>query len=118
MLSAIAAVEAVQVVQRSRQRVPEALRGVTFFGADDVWLFQESWHPNICEACSSYHLNTYRGDELRGLFPYLEILSEDFIAAKVHPHCGCGLVRVFPVTLQDTEPVGTRWHHPLMLCHN
>jgi hypothetical protein len=118
LLSAIAAVEAVQVVQRSRQRVPEALRGVTFFGADDVWLFQESGHPNICEACSSYHLNTYRGDELRGLFPYLEILSEDFIAAKVHPHCGGGLVRVFPVTLQDTEPVGTRWHHPLMLCHN
>jgi hypothetical protein len=107
LLSALQAVEAVRAVEKARTRISPKLSGPTYFGDNDAWLYQESGHPNICEECSSYNLNVYRGSEIRQLFPYLEIINKDFIAVHIHPHCGCMLVRVYPVELEE-EPVGTR----------
>lgn len=36
----------------------------------------------------------YRGNRIRGFFPYLEILDEDTIKVHEHPNCRCVLVRV------------------------
>lgn len=98
MLTAAYVVEVLQAVEAAK-RIPDLYKGITYYGADDLWYYEESEHPNMCDDCAGYAGTTYPGSSLRSTFPYHEILDENHIAAKVHPHCGCSLVRVFPVSI-------------------
>lgn len=92
MLSAVQAID-------SLKRKPEYLKPITFFASTDEWLYIESSHPNMCSECHSYNHDVYFGSELRGLFPFLEIVDENTIYVHVHPHCECILTRLFPVSI-------------------
>jgi hypothetical protein len=93
LLEIVEAVVAVQIVEGAKRRIPDGLRGLTFYGEDDEWLFLQSDHPNMCGDCASYNGDVYSGSELRSTFPYHTILDENTIAASVHPNCSCLLLR-------------------------
>jgi hypothetical protein len=97
LLGIVEAVAAVQVVGEAKSRIPVGLRGLTFYGEDDEWLFLQSGHPNMCNDCASYDGDVYSGSELRSAFPYHTILDENTIAASVHPNCSCLLMRAVPM---------------------
>ena len=94
VLDIIGVVEAVLLVREARSRVPADLKGYTFYGKDDEWLFLESGHKNMCADCASFHLEVFSGRDLRRVFPNHAILDADSIAANMHPHCSCLLIRV------------------------
>jgi hypothetical protein len=93
LIEIVGAVVAVQSVFEATSRIPSGLRGLTFYGVDDEWLFLESGHKNMCDDCGSFNLQIFSGRELRRRFPYHRILDANTIAAMVHLHCGCLLVR-------------------------
>lgn len=90
-------VNVIEAVEKSKTRIPDKLRGPSYYSAYDEWQFLRSDHPNMCSECDSYHLEYYNGADLRPLFPYHEIQDENLIYPKVHPNCYCTLVRVYPV---------------------
>ena len=59
-----------------------------------MWLFTAAVDDRTCFNCSLYDKMIYTGDELRGEFPWLEIIDEDTILAMVHPNCRCILTRL------------------------
>jgi hypothetical protein len=89
----IDAVEYAEAISRK----PDIYGNVTFFGANDEWLYTAYNTANTCDICDGMNGDTYYGYELRQLFPYLVIVDENTIYAKVHPRCACVLSRVFPV---------------------
>lgn len=89
----ISIVRTVQAVQEAQTRKPPELGNVTFYGANDMWLFLASHLQNMCDECASYDLDTYFGTEIRMLFPYHQIIDENNIYVYVHPNCGCLLSR-------------------------
>jgi hypothetical protein len=93
LLRIVEAVAAVQVIDEAQSRIPVGLRGLTFYGEDDEWLFLQSGHPNMCNDCAACDGNVYSGSELRSVFPYHTIIDENTIAASVHPNCSCLLLR-------------------------
>lgn len=93
LLEIVGAVAAVQTVIESKSRIPDGLRGLTFYSETDEWMFLGSDHPNMCSDCTSYDGDIYFGTELRSTFPYHTIIDENNIAAQVHPNCTCLLVR-------------------------
>ena len=79
----------------SLQRIPEAYQRQSFFGHLDLWDYVAFFDEKLCDRCShNVNVGEYRGSELRGKFPYLEILDENTIAVKEHPHCRCKLWRI------------------------
>lgn len=94
LIEIVEAVVAVQSVFEATSRIPSGMRGLTFYGAGDEWLFLESGHKNMCDDCGSFNLQIFSGRELRRLFPYHRILDANTIEALVHPNCSCFLVRV------------------------
>lgn len=95
------AVLLVNAVEKAQSRIPQELKGPTYYGSTDEWYYEESQHPNMCEDCHSYNMQTINGSQLRAEFPYHEVIDENFIYPKVHPHCFCGLVRLFPVDVDN-----------------
>lgn len=95
LIGVVEAVVAVQSVFEATSRIPSGLRGSTFYGEGDEWVFLSSGHPNMCGDCEGYEGDIFSGSELRRLFPYHTIVDENTIAANVHPHCGCLLMRAF-----------------------
>jgi len=88
-------ISAIRLIQQNDKRwVPESLRGLGFFGKLDEWIFVSSDHENMCEDCAHYNGQVFYGDELRTIFPYLEVRDANLIYPRVHPHCGCELVRL------------------------
>ena len=81
----------------SRRRIPDWLKGITFYGATDEWQFIQSDSPHMCDECKSYSSNIYFGSSLRSEFPDHLIQDENTLASLVHPNCLCTLVRVFPI---------------------
>lgn len=98
-------VQLVQLTQKAKQRIPAELQGPTYYSENDVWLYEQSEHPNMCEECAGYNLETFTGTQLRSEFKWHEIIDINFIYPKVHPHCFCGLVRLYPVE-EATTPEG------------
>ena len=92
----ISLIQAVQQIQE-KTWIPQAFNpdAVTFFSADDVWVFIPSWDAKQCDQCGDIALGVpeYTGDSLRSSFPYLEIADVDTINANVHPNCRCILIR-------------------------
>jgi len=79
----------------SLRRIPEELRFATYFGLGDWWMFQKSYHPNMCRLCDFYgDVSLFNGKDLRGTFPHLTVVDEDTIEPNVHPYCGCSLSRI------------------------
>jgi hypothetical protein len=52
----------------------------------------------MCRDCEEYDGQSFSGEELRLVFPYLEIVDQDLIYPKVHPNCRCALIRVSSTT--------------------
>ncbi len=99
MLEIVEAVLAVQLVDEAAKRIPGGLRGLTFYGENDEWLFLSSGHPHMCSDCSAYDGDVYSGKELRSTFRYHKILDKNTIAALVHPNCTCLLIRMVSLGL-------------------
>jgi hypothetical protein len=97
ILAIVGAVEAAKVVDEAKRRIPDELRGLTFYGEYDEWMFLSSGHPHMCADCASYEGDIYWGTELRSTFPYHTILDANTIAASVHPNCSCLLLRAISV---------------------
>jgi len=89
------------LIVKATKRIPKDMHNVTYYSANDLWMYVESEHPNMCEECHSYNLDFYAGTDLRTLFEYHEILDQNFIAVNVHPNCQCKLVRV--LTSEESE---------------
>jgi hypothetical protein len=102
-MQALEAVQLVQAVEKAKQRIPAEHRGPTYYSSEDVWLYEQSEHPNMCDECASYNLENFAGSDLRSMFPWHEVIDENFIYPKVHPHCFCGLVRLYPVESPGDE---------------
>lgn len=81
------------------QRKPEEYHYQSFFGEYDLWLYVvEDYTKRLCETCEKHaRTQVFRGTELRGTFPYLEIRDEDMIYAGVHPRCRCFLFRIIGI---------------------
>ena len=95
---------AVMAVQEFKERnnagaswIPAGLLGLgqTYFGLNDWWYYNRSYHPRMCEQCDFFgSIGFFNGSDIRGTFPYLEIYDEDTIYVQVHPSCTCELKRV------------------------
>jgi hypothetical protein len=78
----------------AKKRIPEAFEVYTFFGHHDYWLYNLSLKPTTCDRCIARATAFYyRGHQLRGYFPDLDITDEDRIEVNLHPNCGCWLSR-------------------------
>jgi hypothetical protein len=89
----IAIVEAVKATRRIK---PEH-RGefnATFFSRLDFWTYHAVFDTKLCDRCAE-HAKTkmFAGSDLRRIFPNLEIIDVNIIAANVHPNCRCFLMR-------------------------
>lgn len=92
-MSRIAA--AVAAALEAQKRIPGPLRGYGFFGENDWWLFIAVMDNHTCMQCQDYaDRGIFNGVDLRRLFPYLEVESENRVWANVHPNCRCFLVRM------------------------
>jgi len=94
-----AVLSAIIVHEGAQKRVPtpRELPGLTYFSVHNVWLYQEVSDHKTCQLCRDYaeqNKGEYRGNHLRSIFPYLEILDVGTIKANVHPNCRCLLVRL------------------------
>lgn len=79
----------------SWKRKPEALKRISFFGIEDLWHYIPVWDEKLCDECLQHARNEYYpGTDLRRKFKYLQIVDENTIEARVHPHCRCFLTRV------------------------
>jgi hypothetical protein len=94
-LSPTKAVAIVRAVQAAKQRIPKPQRtGITYFSAVDTWLFQEVSDARLCPVCQGHgEAERFRGNHLRSMFPFLEIVDLNTIKANVHPNCRCYLMR-------------------------
>ena len=96
----IRAVQAVQLVEKARHRIPRELQGQSFFGAYDIWRYEGIADNKLCERCLNFFLRGpkgspyYLGNELRVNFPDLEIETVNLIMPNVHPNCRCKLHRI------------------------
>ena len=96
----IRAVQAVQVVEKARRRIPEEYKDHSFFGQYDIWRYEGIADQKLCERCLNFFLHGpkgspyYVGTELRVNFPDLEIEGVNLIMPVVHPNCRCKLHRV------------------------
>ena len=91
ILEVVHAIEAVEATKRINIDVPKA---ITFFSKNDEYIFTAVYDNNVCDLCLQYEHNTFTGDELRGLFPFLEIQDLETILPHVHPNCRCHLDRI------------------------
>lgn len=100
-LEAIEAAEAVMAIKaqldwETIKRIPDDLRGQTFFGQFDLWLFEtiEPADDKICFSCNVLDKIVFTGLELQSAFPWMQILDANHILALVHPNCRCILTRI------------------------
>ena len=102
LISVVEAVAIAVAVHEARQegalrRVPKPLElpGLTYFSVHDIWLYQARADNITCDLCRRHQEHgEYHGNHLRSIFPYLEIMDDSTIVARVHPNCRCYLVRL------------------------
>ena len=93
MLKAVQAVQA--VLDKKWILEGEYPPNTTFFSILDRWQYSAISDTKVCLLCRQYEdIGEFSGNILRGLFPYLEIVSVDLIYPNVHPNCRCYLERV------------------------
>lgn len=80
--------------------VPENLRGNTYFGLYDFWMYEDEKSDSECNYCETYSGELFAGNQLRTVFPDLLVVSPDLIYPNVHwtlwqkDTCKCKLTRV------------------------
>ncbi len=88
----------VAVALEAKKRLPSDVpAAITFFSVNDEWVYTAVMDNNVCPLCLQHENKTYRGNEIRAIFPYLEILDLE----TIHPHthmprddnCRCHLDR-------------------------
>ena len=87
-------------IQRAHRQV-EALKRVptdtpariTYFSVNDEWVFTAVFDNRVCPHCLAFENQTFTGNLLRTMFPYLEIVDLETINPNVHPNCRCRLER-------------------------
>jgi len=84
-------VQAVEAIQRINIDVPKA---ITFFSVHDEWVYTAVYDNKVCLTCLDHENKTYKGNEIRSLFPYLEILDLETIHPHTHINCRCRLERI------------------------
>lgn len=95
-------VDVVRAVKEAKTRI--YIGGVTFFGANDIWLYIEINDQKLCPVCranAGMEGGEYRGNRIRGFFPYLEILDINTIKVNEHPHCRCIMVRLHRINWKE-----------------
>jgi hypothetical protein len=88
------AVAVVQVILESQTRIPSDLSDQTFFGEYDFYVFVVVEDDRTYFDCKVLDKMVMTGLELRGAFPYLQIIGSNYILAKNHVNCRCILIRV------------------------
>ena len=97
-VSAVTSTRAVIAVSAKR-RIPEEYKPQSFFGHLDLWDYRSHFDEKLCEKCEENMLkDVYRGSELQGKFPYLEIKDVNTIEVNEHPNCRCELWRITYIT--------------------
>ena len=101
-------IDVVRSVREAQRRV--YIGGATFFGKQDIWLYVEVSDQKLCPVCRGFaqagvgdNVGEYRGNRIRGFFPYLEILDVNTIKVNVHPNCRCVLVRVHRINWRELD---------------
>ena len=87
-------VAAVIAVREAKPRI--FIGGATFFSHNDEYVYIEIGDDKLCSDCR-FNLTRgpkYYGDEIRLIFPYLDIHDVNTIAVNEHPNCRCILARV------------------------
>jgi len=67
----------------------------------DEWIYNTEESETVCPECQEHNLETFYGNELRGFFPYWEIIDVNTIYPSVHPNCRCKLTRTSFITPDD-----------------
>lgn len=94
--------QAVQARQ-DKKWIPKELSEKSFFSEFDAWHFISISDDRRCKYCEEFDGHTYYGDDLRRVFPDLEIRSDNIIDVHYHktlwnkPTCRCKLVRSWKV---------------------
>jgi len=104
-LSVTQIVDVVRAVIAAKTRIYlDVPYGTTFFGANDIWKYIEIGDDKLCPVCRANahagigdEIGEYRGNRIRGFFPYLEILDVNTIKVNAHPNCRCVMVRVHTI---------------------
>jgi len=103
-------VAAVIAVREAKQRI--FIGGATFYSVNDIWLYIEISDDKLCDVChANAHMEggEYKGNRIRGFFPYHEILDINTIKVNQHPHCRCIMVRKHPI-LETHENITLETH--------
>lgn len=114
MRNIINLVQAIQVVRESKSRIPPELEAFTFFGEQDLWLFDARGDTTVrCPLCFNHDGNIFPGTNIRFNWPYLVIMSQNMIGGPaaggdglVHPNCRCRILRVEPKEVSREGPYG------------
>jgi len=81
-------VATVIAVREAKQRI--FIGGATFYSVNDIWLYIEISDDKLCDVChANAHMEggEYKGNRIRGFFPYHEILDINTIKVNQHPNC-------------------------------
>jgi hypothetical protein len=82
-----------------RSWMPEGAN-YTAFGIYDFWLYEDENAESECSYCKTYSGQLFAGNQLRTVFPDLDVITEDLILPNVHMTlwetntCRCKLTRV------------------------
>ena len=93
MQSLIEAIHAVELV-KAIKRIPDELRGHSFFSQFDLWQYEVITDDKTCSPCLDLDTRFYYGDELRGEFFFMQVIDANTIEAHIHPNCRCVLNRI------------------------
>ena len=91
-------INALQIYQSAARAIPEEFKGPTYFSMWDEWLYNTEESESVCEICQGHNFELIYGNELRGIFPYWQIIDENTIYPSVYPNCRCRLTRTTFVT--------------------
>lgn len=87
-------IEIVQAVEATTRIPTDTPAVITYFSKKDDWIFTAVFDSKVCDDCLQYEHETFTGDMLRSLFPYLEIKDLETIMVNAHPGCRCRLERI------------------------
>jgi hypothetical protein len=96
-----------QPLTEAKQRIPDELRGNSFFSTFDLYTYKAITDDRTCNVCMQFDNMIIQGDIIRAYYPYLEIISTNQMLPHVHPRCRCTLLRVTDLSdyITYTDPI-------------
>lgn len=92
-MSCLEAIHAVQLVKAAKRITIDVPEAITFFSANDEWIYVAVSDNRVCIDCLQYENQTLTGAMLRTLFPFLEVADLETVLPHTHPSCRCRLER-------------------------